>query len=70
MSTAATKPIMVGLAAAAEMCDVSVQTIRRAIKTSDPKSFPPPLRAKADSRGHYRILVSELERWAERWADA
>lgn len=69
MSTTA-KPIMVDLATAAQMCGVSTRTIRRAIKTSDQKSFPPPLRAKADSRGHYRILVSELERWAERWADA
>ena len=58
---------------AAEQVSVSVATIRRAIKATDPGAFPPPLRAKnigSDERPNYRIQHSVLEVWGDSLKDA
>lgn len=47
---------------AADAVRQSVATIRRAIHTTDPNAFPPPLRAKRTSRKHL-IPADELARW-------
>jgi hypothetical protein len=47
---------------AAEAVRMSVTTIRRAIHTTDPHSFPPPLKAKQASRRQL-IPADELARW-------
>jgi hypothetical protein len=62
---------------AAEAVSVSVATIRRAIKATDPKAFPPPLKAKRlaaksseKESGAYRIPHAELTAWVESLQDA
>ena len=50
------------LTQAAEMTAMSVDTIRKAIRTTDPDAFPPPLRAKRASKG-LRVLLSDLTAW-------
>ena len=63
---------------AAEAVSVSVSTIRRAIKATDPRAFPPPLSAKRlgakstdkEPRGDYRITRSALTAWVESLQDA
>lgn len=61
--------VAVGINEAARLVDVSTATIRRAIHTTDPRSFPPPLRAKLMGR-KYSIRVLDLVDWWERLADA
>lgn len=48
----------------------SVKTLRRAVHETDPEAFPPPLRAKRDSRGRLIVLTSELERFLASLPDA
>lgn len=48
----------------------SVDTLRKAIKQTDPEAFPPPLKAKVNGRGEYYILAKDLDDWLERWPDA
>ena len=56
---------------AADLTSFAVDTIRRAIRTTDPHSFPPPLLAKrAGSGGKFLILQSELTRWMHDLPDA
>jgi transposase len=54
---------------AAEAIEVSEDTIRRAIKATDPNAWPPPLAAKTDGR-RIRIEAAELQRWFHSWKDA
>lgn len=56
---------------AAEAVSLSHATIRRAIHTTNPNSFPPPLRAKqaGGPGGKYLISVDELKRWFESLPD-
>lgn len=61
--------IAYSLKAAAEQVEQSEDTLRKAIKTTDPTSFPPPLKAKRDGK-KYLVLHSELVRWAESLPDA
>jgi hypothetical protein len=61
------------LAEAAEATGLSRATLHRAIHTTDPRSFPPPMwakRAGTDGRGKYLIPAKELERWVESLPDA
>ncbi|MGW8565705.1 hypothetical protein [Isoptericola sp. NPDC055881] len=58
------------LAEAAALTPFSVDTLRRAIRETDPTAFPPPLRAKKDSRGRQIVLTRELERWLDSLPDA
>ena len=44
--------------------------LRKAIHATDPGAFPPPLRAKAGSRGAYLITDRALREWIESLADA
>lgn len=39
------------------------QVLRRAIKTEDPTSWPPPLPARQGSRRQYLIRRADLDRW-------
>ena len=55
---------------AAEHVGFSRATIRQAIRATDPDSFPPPLPAKKDRRGHYHVKVTDLEAWFESLEDA
>lgn len=53
---------------AAEAASVSVETLRRAIKATDPRSFPPPLEAKrigSEKKASYRILAADLQAWLD-----
>lgn len=61
---------LLSLKAAAEEVSQSVDTLRRAVKATDPAAFPPPLRAKRDSKGRIFVLGVELERWANSLPDA
>jgi hypothetical protein len=54
---------------AAQASGVSVDTLRKALHTTDPRSYPPPLRAKRAGK-RYLILADELERWLESLPDA
>jgi hypothetical protein len=59
------------LVEAAEVASVSEKTLRRAINATDPKAFPPPLRAKRmGTAGPQRILHADLEAWLEKWPAA
>jgi hypothetical protein len=62
--------ILVKASEAAQMVSMSEATIKRAIRTTDPASFPPPLKAKRGGKGEYLIAVAELHRWAARLDDA
>lgn len=73
------EPISYKLKDAAAACGQSVDTIKRAIAATDPKSFPPPLKAKRAgspirdgqrTNAHIVILRSELLRWLESFPDA
>lgn len=47
-----------------EATDYSDDTIRRAIKATDPTRFPPPLEAGKDARGYF-VLPHDLDAWLE-----
>lgn len=59
---------------AAEQVSVSIDTIRRAIRATDPATYPPPLKAKrtgsSEKKPAYRILHADLEAWASSLKDA
>lgn len=56
---------------AATATSMSVSTIRRALRSTDPAAFPPPLRAKkAGLKGKLLIPATELSRWLESLPDA
>lgn len=68
-----TAAVALPLAEAAAAVGQSVNTLRKAIHTTDPNAFPPPLRAKRAGTSHkasYLVLVSELERWVNSLPDA
>jgi len=53
---------------AAENYSVSVDTLRKAIKATDPNAYPPPLTARRHgtaSNSKTTVLVSEMDRWHE-----
>lgn len=62
--------IALPLRAAAAAVGFSTDTLRRAIQSTDPSAFPPPLRAKKDSKGRYSIKVVDLEAWFDSLEDA
>lgn len=58
---------------AAEATGVSEDVLRRAIKATDPRAYPPPLRAKragTDKKVTYLIPAAELTRWVDSLKDA
>ncbi|GAB2474376.1 hypothetical protein [Xylanimonas ulmi] len=61
--------IAVGVREAARLVDMSPETIKRAIHTTSPVSFPPPLRAKYAGY-KYSIRVADLIEWWESLPDA
>lgn len=63
------RPLMT-LAEAAAQTPFNPATLRRAIKTTDPSVFPPPLKAKQDGRGRYLITAKALTEWIESLEDA
>ncbi len=65
--------LALSIAAAAKAVGQSPDTIKRAIRATDPDTFPPPLRAKRAGRAAnaaYLIPVTELERWVASLPDA
>lgn len=63
-------PLVVKIRDAAVMVSQSEDTIRRAIRATDPAAFPPPLKAKRGGRGEYLIRVADLDRWVDQLDDA
>lgn len=55
---------------AASLTPFSEDTLDKAIKATDPTVFPPPLRAKRDSRGRRIILSRDLDAWLDSLQDA
>lgn len=61
------------LDSAAEQVSESTKTLRRAIQSTDPSSYPPPLKAKRKGTAKnaaYAILHADLMAWAESLPDA
>ena len=53
---------------AATIAGVSVATLTRAIHTTDPESYPPPLRASrvgASSRARFQVREDDLAAWLD-----
>ena len=68
-----TPKIAYTLTEAAAQVSVSVDTLRRAIKATDPAAYPPPLPAKnagSDRKPSYRITHAALTAWLDSLADA
>ncbi|GGL27443.1 hypothetical protein H9L10_03705 [Phycicoccus endophyticus] len=68
MSTA-TKAVM-SLQDVAAQTPWSVDTIRRAVRATDPDSFPPPLKAKRGPKGSYVIREQDFREWIDGLPDA
>lgn len=65
--------ILYSLEDAAAQVSQSVKTLRRAIASTDPASFPPPLNAKRQGdrpNAPYQILHDDLVAWARSLKDA
>lgn len=66
--------ILYDLEGAAQQVSHSPKLLRRAIHTTDPKSYPPPLAAKVAGKqdGRHRFLITHkaLVEWAESLPDA
>lgn len=65
--------VLYDIEAAAEQVSQSVKTIRRAIHSTDPTAFPPPLRAKRMGdrpNSPYAVRHEDLEAWAKSLKDA
>lgn len=62
--------LAVTLKEATELVPFSEDTLDRATKATDPQAFPPPLRAKRDSRGRRVVLVRDLASWLDSLPDA
>lgn len=62
--------LLLSLEEAAALTPYSVSTIRKAIRSTDPAAFPPPLKAKKDSKGKYAIRTADLESWIDELPDA
>lgn len=58
------------LAEAAGETPYGVGVLRKAIHTTDPHSWPPPLRAKRGSRGQYTVTEPALRAWIDSLEDA
>lgn len=68
-----TSRILYDLDAAAEQVSQSVKTLRRAIQSTDPTEFPPPLKAKRQGKAKnaaYGITHAALMEWADSLPDA
>lgn len=63
------KPLMT-LDEAAAHVPFSKDTLRRAITTTDPHSFPPPLKGKRDSKGRYLVTDRALIAWIDSLPEA
>lgn len=68
--TALTERFALTVREAADLTPFSADTLERAIKATDPASFPPPLRAKRDSRGRRIVLARDLSAWLDSLPDA
>ena len=64
-----TARLLLSLAEAAESVGMSVDTIRRAIKATDPTKFPHPLPAKRAGNAH-RIRAVDLAAWVDQLPDS
>lgn len=55
---------------AAKETPYGVDTLRKAIRATDPRKFPPPLKAKRGARGQYDIREADLLAWIDSLEDA
>lgn len=65
-----TARVLLTVTEAAESVGCAVGTIRKAIRATDPNTFPPPLKAKLGSRGQHLIRPADLDAWADSLPDA
>ena len=68
-----TAPMAYSVADAAKAAGMSATTIRRAIRSTDPRAFPPPLKAKRAGEGigsKHLILATDLAAWLASFPDA
>lgn len=71
--TAPRTPLVYSVAEAAEITHMSQETIRKAIRATNPRSFPPPLRAKRvglGPRAKHIVLATDLLAWLQILPDA
>lgn len=70
MTSLTGQKMLLSLIEAAALTPFSSSTLRKAIRTTNPAGFPPPLRAKQDSKGRYMIRPADLQDWIDRLPDA
>ena len=63
--TAKAAKVLLTVAEAATTVPWGEDIIRKAIRATDPKKFPPPLKAKKGPRGQYVIRPADLDAWAD-----
>lgn len=63
------KPLM-SVREVADLTPWSVDTIKRAIRATDPSAFPPPLKAKKGAKGAYAITAADFHAWIDSLEDA
>jgi predicted DNA-binding transcriptional regulator AlpA len=68
--TALSERLALTVKEAASLTPFSEDTLDKAIRATDPTRFPPPLKAKRDSRGRRIILRRDLQAWLESLPDA
>jgi predicted DNA-binding transcriptional regulator AlpA len=71
--TGGVAPAVLRIADAAAYTAQSESTIRRAVHTTDPAAFPPPLKAKKQGthpKAPLQFLRRELDAWLEQFPDA
>ncbi|GAB3884405.1 hypothetical protein [Terrabacter terrigena] len=68
-----TQPVLMKLADAAAYTSQSPDTLKKASRITDPRAFPPPLRAKRQGTAPNAALMflrADLDDWVERFPDA
>lgn len=61
---------LMSLAEVAEQTPWKVDTIRKAVRATDPNTFPPPLKAKIGPKGQYVVRREDFEAWIDGLGDA
>jgi hypothetical protein len=61
---------VMSLAEVAAQTPWSVDTIRKAVRATDPSTFPPPLKAKRGSKGQYVVRAEDFKAWIDQLDDA
>jgi hypothetical protein len=73
MTRTTLEPAVLTMADAVAYTRQSESTIKRALKATDPASFPPPLRAKKKGthpKAPLQFFRTELDAWLQKFPDA